>query len=349
MSRPLRVAAASGVALVVAVPGSARQAGPGDATPYGLVALLLLVLGVHAAFLLSARIRSRLERQGQVSRRGLVVDASRLGCLWGIAPVVAAVIAVGAIEESEGMGAAGALLAILGSFAFAVYGFTLGFGTLFAFSRLRPDAPGAPWLLHALVTGLVVGGVASLLCSGPWLLLGAELPRGTLLLASSVGLALFSAAVASGVFWRARSPRPREPTSRIAGSGSGLLRRSGIQLVLVLGVVWALAIPMSAVRLYGWVEPGALKPFNPALEAWGLPIWLVPGALLAGAWLGGELARRFALGVFLVAVLIQGLHLIGGVWTSDVFTSGGAVLVMLVFTWPLWYLSRAEVRQAYRR
>jgi len=309
-----------------------------------LLALLLVGLGAHACLVLGARIRARLARGGAPPWGARLSDGLRLALVWGIAPVVGATIAVGSLETSEGLGAAGALLALVGGFCLAAFGFAVGFGIPAAFLRSRSDAPGAAWLRPAARAGLVAGGLGALLSAVPFLALGASRPSAAASVAGLLGLAVWSSAVSTAVFWRARTAQPGGPDARPSGA---LLRRSGVQVVLVLGVLWALAIPMSAVRLYGWIEPGALEPSNPALELWGLPIWLVPVALAIGARRGGGGTRRYALAVFVLAVGVQTLHVIGGLVTGDSFVAGSAFLVLIVFSWPLWYLTRAGVRQAF--
>jgi hypothetical protein len=313
-------------------------------TPDPQLATLALILGVHAVVRLSSRIRTRLARESRLSHTALVGEASRLGCLWGLAPFVAALFVAGSIEESEGMAAAATLLALVGGATFAAYGFALGLGCLLGFFHFRPDRPDSPWPRQALATGLGAGGIATVLGSVPFVVPGAELPAASVILVSISGVCLFSVAITSAVFWRTRASRPStEPAS------PGPIRRSGVQTVLVLGFLWALVVPMSVLRLYGWLDPGVPRGLNPALEPWGLPIWLVPAALVVGAWRGAEPARKLGLGVSLLAVVTHALHAVGGLATGDSFVVWSGLFVLLVFAWPLWYLSREELRTAFRK
>jgi len=326
--------------------GRPEWRGTRGVTTYASLAILALILGAHAVFRLGARIRTRWAGETPPFRAGVFAEASKLGCMWGLAALVAVLLSSAALDESEGMAAAAVVLMLVAGFGFAAYGFTLGLGTLLGFFRFRPDRADAPWGRQALATGLAVGGVSALVCSLPFVALGAEPPRAWPLLGSLSALCLLSVAIAAGVFRRARTPAggagPAEP------GVPGACRGDGVQGVGVVGVLWALAVPMSALRLYDWLRPGALAPVNPALEPWGLPFWLVPAALAAGTWWGGELARRCTLAPFLLAVAIQALHVVGGLATGDDLVAGGASFVLLVFAWPLWYLGRDELRKAFR-
>ena len=167
------------------------------------LAILAVLIGVHALTRLPRRLHvwrdEGLERPwGRAVGEGL-----RFGVLWAMAAALAAVVSYPS-QESDTAGAAGALLAIVGGLGIGSYAFALACVTLVGFFRLNPGEAGAPWPRHGLVTGLVVSATWLLLCPSPVLLLGEAEPSIPHLAALLVGVALYSVAVATGVFWRAR-------------------------------------------------------------------------------------------------------------------------------------------------
>ena len=178
-----------------------------DVTPWAALAALLVLLGVHAVWSLSRRVRTELKNEREPSWARSMGAAIRLAVTWALAAGVAVLISFPA-GESEASGAAGALLLILGGLVFGSYAFALALVTLVGFSRLRPDGDGAPWLRHALITGLMVSVTWLVMCPSPILLTGEAEPSAPHLAGLLLGVASFSLAVVTTVFWRARQPLP---------------------------------------------------------------------------------------------------------------------------------------------
>jgi hypothetical protein len=185
-----------------------------DVTPWATLAALLVLLGAHGVWSLSRRVRTEPNEGRKPSWARSMGAAIRLAVTWALAAGVAVLVSFPA-GESESSGAAGALLLILGGLVFGSYAFALALVTLVGFFRLRPEGDGAPWLRHALITGLMVSVTWLVMCPSPILLTGEAEPSAPHLAGLLAGVILYSLAVVTAVFWRARQPPP------VGKSGAG--------------------------------------------------------------------------------------------------------------------------------
>ena len=93
------------------------------------------------------------------------------------------------------------------------------------------------------------------------------------------------------------------------------IRLYGIHGVAVLNGLWGVLVPMSAVRLYGWMKFSSVSLGALAIHGMDWLLWLVPPGLLLAAWaiLGlyrrHDSARRLSLSLAGVAVAVYAVYL----------------------------------------
>jgi hypothetical protein len=322
-------------ALVLVGPTAASAAAGGrDVTPYGALGVVVLLLGILSLRFLGSWIGAWLRDQSTPAARALRAGIN-LGVSWGFAAALAALVL--GPKGSDPAGAASALLLIVGVLGLGSYGLVLGLVTVFAAFRFRPERPDAPWSRDALVTGVLV----AVFWMSPILLMGAEAVAGDPVLALGLflGVCLFSMAVVLGAFWRARQTPPVEKWAPIPG----------VPVVCVLCLAWGLVVPLASVGLLGWFWPGDESWLDHPLTRWIFVVsWIPPLLTIAGLLLAKEIARRAALVLFAIAVVVFGLHLLWDLQRGD-----GSLLplllvpVLLLCGWPLRHLSRKEIRQRF--
>jgi hypothetical protein len=126
-----------------------------------------------------------------------------------MAAAMASVLAIPALE-SDGAGAAGALMMILGGLGFGSYALALGLVTPLAASRLLLNEAGAPCARPAALTSLGVTATWLLLCPSPILLTGEAHPSPWSLAGLVMGALVYSGILVAAVFWRVRGPLPAD-------------------------------------------------------------------------------------------------------------------------------------------
>jgi len=126
----------------------------------------------------------------------------------------------------------------------------------------------------------------------------------------------------------------------------------GIHAVAALNGLWGLFVPVSAARLYGWLMFQSASHGGLAIHMdWVL--WLIPPGLLLALWvtvglyLRNDSARRLSFAMAGVAVAVYALHLAAALMAPDHLQPVTPVLMITMYGWAVWYLTRPQVGKAF--